>query len=77
MNDAGVLGNATANRRNIVKESPTSRVSREHPVEDGSGEVLDVVGTPVMPAGRVLGVTPYYGSVYITPAAQVRSDPLR
>src|SRR6185295_14627245 len=31
----------------------------------GSGEVLDVVGTTFLPAGKkVLGVTPSYGSVY-------------
>jgi histidinol-phosphate aminotransferase len=52
---------------NIVQE-----IAKHHGVKAenilltaGSGEVLDVVGTAFLPAGKkVLGVTPSYGSVY-------------
>ena len=52
---------------NIVQE-----IAKHHGVKPenilltaGSGEVLDVVGTTFLPAGKkVLGVTPSYGSVY-------------
>ena len=52
---------------NIVQE-----IAKHHGVKTenilltaGSGEVLDVVGTTFLPAGKkVLGVTPSYGSVY-------------
>ena len=40
----------------------------------GSGEVLDVVGTTFLPAGKkVLGVTPSYGSVY-QHASSIKSE---
>jgi histidinol-phosphate aminotransferase len=40
----------------------------------GSGEVLDVVGTAFLPAGKkVLGVTPSYGSVY-QHASSIKSE---
>ena len=43
----------------------------------GSGEVLDVVGTTFLPAGKkVLGVEPSYGSVY-QHATSIKSEAIK
>jgi histidinol-phosphate aminotransferase len=61
-----------ANRYGYPDGGIVDEIAKHHGVKPenilltaGSGEVLDVVGTAFLPAGKkVLGVTPSYGSVY-------------
>src|SRR5689334_19465410 len=61
-----------SNRYGYPDANIVGEIAKHHGVKNenilltaGSGEVLDVVGTTFLPAGKkVLGVTPSYGSVY-------------
>src|SRR5260370_11617562 len=62
----------SSNRYGYPDANIVGEIAKHHGVKSenilltaGSGEVLDVVGTAFLPAGKkVLGVEPSYGSVY-------------
>src|ERR1700750_2782257 len=70
-----------SNRYGYPDANIVGEIAKHHGVKNenilltaGSGEVLDVVGTAFLPAGKkVLGVTPSYGSVY-QHASSIKSE---